>query len=62
MFRIVGRGLAPLTIQFGSRMSAYDIVAHFHSPIFLNKSEMDASFEASIRVMCGSKEWCCSDR
>ena len=50
-----GRGLAPLIIQFGGRMSAYDIVAHFHSPIFLNKSEMDASFEASIRVMCGSK-------
>lgn len=49
-----GRDMAPLIVQFGQRLSEYDIIAHFHTKKSLHSGHHHGWFEALMEVLCGS--------
>lgn len=49
-----GRDLAPLIIQFGQRLTNYDVIAHFHTKKSPHKHTLNGWFDALMRTLCGS--------
>ena len=50
-----GRDLAPLIIQFGRRLTDYDVVAHFHTKKSPHKHTLNGWFDALMSTLCGSR-------